>query len=114
MLFLQNLFVYAADPDQWKGLENTDVATFASLETIFSNILNIVSVLAGIAVFVMLILGSISLLTSGGDPEKVKKATGQLTWAIVGLFLMIAVWFIFRLIQEFTGVNITEFKIPGS
>jgi hypothetical protein len=101
----------AAEP--WTGLAEGDVATFKSLETIVSNILGIASALAGIAVFVMLILGGFKLLTAGGNPEQVKKATGTITWAVVGLIILLAIWFIFMFIEEFTGVEISVFKLDS-
>lgn len=102
--------VYAAD--EWVGVQN-DVASFKSLETVFSNILGVVTTLAGLAVFIMLVMGGFNLLTSEGDPEKTKKATAMITTAIIGLALIIGSWFIMRLIEEFTGVKITIFAIPG-
>ncbi len=102
--------VYAAD--EWVGVQD-GVANFKSLETVFSNILGVVTALAGLAVFVLLILGGFSFLTSEGDPEKIKKATAMITSALVGLVLIIASWFILRLIEQFTGVQITILSIPG-
>lgn len=112
--------IYAQFKKKWEGMVEEEIAgkvekfpTFKSLETVFFNILTIATTLAGIAVFIMLIYGGFSYLISGGDPEKVKKSTSILTWAIVGLIILIAVWFIFRFIEEFTGVTITQFEIPG-
>jgi len=101
-------------PQNWKYVDPEGVATFRSLETVFSNILNVAVTLAGLVLFIMLIMGGFGFLTSGGDPEKVKKASGTLTWAIVGFVLLIASWFILRLIGKFTGVDLTTFEIPGA
>ena len=100
---------------EWRNVGGIteETANFKALEAIFSNILTIAVSLAGIAVFIMLILGGFSYLTSGGDPEKVKKSTGTITWAIIGLAILIGIWFIFKFIEEFTGVTITKFEIPG-
>lgn len=115
MRFFSISCVYAADdlePDKlWN--DPNKAAGFKSIEVIFSNILGVVTALAGLAVFVMLIVGGFNLLTSEGDPEKIKKATTMITTAIVGLALLIGSWFIMRLIEEFTGVKITVFSIPG-
>ncbi len=97
--------------DKMVGTEG--VASFKSLEAIFSNILNIAIALAGVLLFVMLIIGGFSFLTSGGDPEKVKKAGGILTWAIAGFVLLIASWFILRFLSQFTGIDLTKFEVPG-
>ncbi len=89
-------------------------AQFKDLEVVFANILNVALVLAGLVLFVMLMLGGINYLTSGGDPEKAKKAQGTLTWAIVGFILLIASWFILRFLSQFTGIDLTKFEIPGT
>ena len=99
---------------EWSDSTGTNPATFKDLEVIFSNTLNIAVALAGILLFIMLVVGGFSYLTSTGDPEKVKKAGGILTWAIVGFVLLIASWFILRLLSQFTGIDLTKFEIPGS
>lgn len=99
--------------ENFPGGETENIPTFKALEAIFSNILTITTIIAGLAVFIMLIIGGLSFLTSGGDPEKVKKATAMITWAIAGLVIIIAAWFIIRLIEQFTGVKLTLFEIPG-
>jgi hypothetical protein len=101
----------AAETSQWDGVYD-DVASFKSLETVFANILTIAAPLAGIVVFIMLIAGGFKLLFSGGNPETVKKATGTITWAVFGLVIMLAIWFIFKFVEEFTGVKITILELP--
>lgn len=90
-----------------------EVFTFQCLEGIFANILGIAVRLAGLAVFVMLLVGGFKYLTSGGDPEAKKKASDTLTWAIVGFVVLLLGWFILRFISEFTGVEeILKFELP--
>lgn len=90
-----------------------NVATIQGFECIFINILNIATSLAGLAVFIMLLVGGFKYLTSGGDPKASQSARNTLTYAIAGLVLVIAAWFILKFIAEFTGVEVTIFKIPG-
>lgn len=90
------------------------VATIQGLECIFIRILNIATSLAGLAVFIMLLVGGFKYLTSGGDPKKAQSAKDTLSHAILGLVLIIAAWFILQFIEEFTGVKVTIFKIPGA
>jgi len=68
--------------------------------------------LAGIAAFIMLIVGGFQFLTAGGDPKKTQAASSTLTYAIFGLVAVIAAWFILLFIEKFTGVRITDFDIP--
>jgi len=96
------------------GAANPEPATFKDLERVFSNILTVAFALGGLAAFVMLIIGGFRFLTSGGDPKATAQAQGTLTWAIAGLLFFIGAWFILRFIKEFTGVDVTTFKIPGA
>jgi len=101
--------VYAGCWDD--AIKEDDVVTLKGLECIFSRILNIVVQLAGLAVFIMLLVGGWQFLTSGGEKQAVAKARGTLTYAILGLVLLIASWFIMRFISAFTNVDVTNFVV---
>lgn len=87
-------------------------ATIKDLEEVVKNILNIAIRLAGVLLFIMLIVGGFKYLTAGGDPEKAQAAQKTLTCAIAGLVLVILAWFILLFIKQFTGVDVTQFNIP--
>jgi len=87
-------------------------ASVQCLECILMSFLNIATALAGLAVFIMLLAGGFQYLTSGGDPKATESAKNTLTYAVLGLVLIIVAWFILQFIEEFTGVKVTEFKIP--
>lgn len=93
------------------GGQKIEVATLKGLECIFSQVLNIATRLAGLAVFVMLILGGWQYITSGGEKQAAQKARNTLTYAILGLALVIGSWFILRFISFFTKVDVTKFII---
>jgi len=61
----------------------------------------------------MFISGGFKYLTSGGNEKSVASASSTLTMAILGLVGIIASWLILKFIQNFTGVNVTIFQIPG-
>jgi len=86
-------------------------ATIQDLTVIVQRILNIAVRMAGIAAFIMLIVGGFQFLTAGGDPKKTQAASSTITFAIFGLVAAIAVWFILLFIEKFTGVKVTEFNI---
>ncbi len=100
---------------KWK--ENVEVinevATLKGFEAIFSRVLSYVTTAAGLVCFIMLIVGGFKYLTSGGDPKQTASAKGTLTWAIAGLVIIIAAWFVLQFIEHFTGVTVTIFEIPG-
>ena len=93
-------------------LQNGDVATIKSLETLFKNLVQTVVGLSGVALFVMLLVGGFTFLFSGGDQKKLEQARGTITSAIIGLVIIVGGYLILRTIEVFTGVNVTTFTIP--
>lgn len=90
-----------------------DVATIQGFGCIFKNISQLVVYFAGLVFFIMFIKGGFEYLTSGGDPKKTAKATSTLTTSVIGLVGVIVSFLILKFIYNFTGVNVTEFNIPG-
>jgi hypothetical protein len=98
--------------DPWSGCTVDGIATLACVENVVKIILNIAVRLAGMATFVMLLVGGFQYLTAGGDPKKTQAASSTLTYAIFGLVAVLAAWFIILFVEKFTGVRITEFSLP--
>jgi len=110
--------VFAADPLPWTGdcVYNPgvdDVATIQGIECLFINIMRVAATLAGIAFGVMIIVGGFKLIFSAGDQAKTQAAQKTLTFAIIGLIMIIGAWLALKLIEAFTGVRVTEFSIPS-
>jgi len=103
------MIVYAA---QWVGLQNGDVATFQSLESLFSNVVQALTALVGVAVFIMFVVGGFSFIFAGGDQKKLEKARGTLTSAIIGVVVIVAAYLILLTIKTLTGVDVTTFTVP--
>jgi cbb3-type cytochrome oxidase subunit 3 len=114
-------FIFLASPRAtfaqraWTGrcVANGDVATIQGLECLFYNILQIITYAAGLAFFVMFLVGGFNYLFSGNDQKKVAAASSTLTMAIVGLVGIIISWLVILFINNFTGVNVIDFNIPG-
>jgi len=134
LLFLVFSLTYLAPPvfaqttKEWSGrcvgkvelqrnfktnLVYNDIATIEGLECLFYNVLQIIVTVAGLAFLFMFISGGYKYLFSGSEPKAVASASATLTSAIVGLIGVIASWLILKLIQDFTGINITIFKIQS-
>lgn len=111
--------VYAQTPEPWSTprcvvTENdVEVATIQGFECIFKNVVRILTPIAGLAVFAMLIVGAFQMITAGGEAKQIQKARKTLTFAVLGLVLFIGIWFILKLIKAITGVDVTLFQIPG-
>ncbi len=105
-----------AESNRWLANQSyaaeSDVPTIYGLEEIVANILNIVIGLAGVVLLLILMGGGFGYITSGGDKEKAARAKNTLTYAILGLLVILGAWLIIRLIEEFTGLNLHLFQIP--
>jgi hypothetical protein len=86
-------------------------AQLNDLTDVFGNVVAAVLGLAGIALFIMLIVGGFKYITSGGDPKLAEAARNTLTFAIIGLVVVASAYLILLFIAEFTGANILNFVI---
>lgn len=104
-------------PKVWEeiapGCVQDDIPTIKCLEAVFYNILKVAVSLVTLALFIMLIVGGFKYLTSGGDPKATESAKNTMTYAIIGLVVIIGSYLILRAIEYFTGVTLTKFEIPS-
>ncbi len=70
----------------------------------FSNLIKISFVIAGIIALINIILAGYTLLSSGGNPKEVEKATNSLLYSLLGLALMVG---------AFTIISIVSFLLFG-
>lgn len=105
--------VYAVD---WKtfngGCLQQDAATIQCLEPLFVSVVTAVVTLVGVALFVMLVVGGFKFLLSGGDQKQLEQAKNTVTYAIIGLVVIVVAFLILQTIRVFTGVDVTKFTIP--
>lgn len=110
---LTTLIAQATD---WSGhvydVDGVVVPGFDAFEVILSNTLGVAAIFVGIAIFIMFLVGGFKFLASGGDQKQTTAAKQTLTWAAFGLFAMIGVWFVFRLLNKITGANLLNLSIP--
>lgn len=88
-----------------------DPVKLQALECIIIQILNLAMQFAGIAVFIMFIIGGFKYLTAGGDAKKTEAAQKTITSAILGLALLLGSWLIMLLLEQIVGFKLTEFKL---
>ena len=86
--------------------------TILGIVNILRNIISILAPVAGIAFFLMLLVGGFQFVNSGGDPKAAGQARTTLTYAVIGIILVVASWLIIKAIAQFTGVDVTQVKIP--
>jgi TRAP-type C4-dicarboxylate transport system permease small subunit len=91
---------------------NDAPAQLTGLQDIFSNVISVAIGLAGIAFFIMFIVGGFNYMTAGGNPQAAEGARKTLTYAVAGLVFIALAYLILRLISQFTGVTgILKFQI---
>lgn len=93
------------------GCSIGDPAKLQDLECIFANVIAAVLFLAGIVLFIMLIIGGFKWLTSGGDPKAVDGARGTITSATLGLVVLILAYIVLLIIGQVVGVDLRKFRI---
>lgn len=61
----------------------------AGPDGVLSKITNIVALVAGIAAVIMILVGSIRYITSGGDANNAKSAKNTVLYALIGLVVIV-------------------------
>lgn len=85
--------------------------TIKCFEAVFQNLVSVAASLAGIVFFIMLLVGGFRYLSSSGDPKKMEQAKGTITAGFLGVILIVAAYIVLVLIENFTGVPVTQFVI---
>ena len=82
---------------------------------IFSALVAIAIVVAGLLTFAYLVLGGIEWITSGGDKAGMEQARNRITNALIGLGIVVAAWAVTKVIETFFGITIlgNTIKIPS-
>jgi Type IV secretion system pilin len=90
------------------------VASLRCIPYVFNNIVNAALVFVGSVAVVLLIFAGIRFITSGGDPKQVKSAQQLITYAIIGLVIVLCSFGIIYFISYLTGAKcITNFGFTG-
>jgi hypothetical protein len=108
---MMNQLTQIINPSQGRGEVVDGVATIKGFEWIFNNIVTVILGFAGIALFIMLIVGGFGYITSAGDPKKAEAAKNTITYGIGGLVLIALAYLILLAIQSLTGINLSVFQI---
>ncbi len=84
---------------------------FQRVETLISNVLGLLTIIAGIWFLLQIILAALSWINSGGDKQNIQTAQKKLTHAFIGLFIVVIAYALVGLIAKFLGLNIFDFVI---
>jgi hypothetical protein len=81
----------SGDCDTTKGPEN-------SLTSLIAKIIEVLSVIVGIAAVIMIIWGGFKFITSGGDAGRLTSAKQTILYALIGLVIVALAQFIVRFV----------------
>ena len=83
---------------------------FQTLNSFVSAVLPNIYIIAGIILFIYLLIGGIGFIKSAGqeNTEGLKKAQQTITTALVGFLIIFASYWIIQLIEIVTGLNILK------
>ena len=88
---------------------NQDGATFFG--TFIPRMVTLLFIVGSLAFFFMLLIGAVRWVISGGDKSSVEGARAQITQALTGLFIMVSIWAIAKLVQSVFGINILNIDL---
>ncbi len=86
----------------------TRVAVNDTLGTFVEKSFSAVILVAALASFLYMVYGGVQWITSGGDKGKLEEARGKLTNSVIGLAIVASAWAIFKLVDYFFGIGLTE------
>lgn len=83
-----------------------DQANFDDLGGVFTRLLQYIFPLAGLILFVMILISGFQLLTSAGNPKGMESAKGRLTWGIVGFIVIFISFWLMKMLEFLLGITI--------
>lgn len=66
--------------------------------------------LAGLILFIYLIISGFELLTSAGDPKKMESAKGKITNAVIGFIIIFIAYWLIQILEIIFGIEILGVK----
>ncbi len=75
-----------------QGLTSTGPTNVGGFEALLQGLLNLLFTIFGIAAVFFILYAAFLYLTAAGDPEKVKKASKTLLYAVVAVVVAIIAW----------------------
>lgn len=94
VFFLANPVFAQTDPDAPPTLEG-------NIEPIIERVTGYLFPIATLLSLIFVVIGGYMWIISGGDPGRTKQAQGTLTWAILGLVVVLVIFGILRIVINF-------------
>jgi len=92
--------------DAYSETGQTTEGTLSNLELFISNIIGVLTLLAGIFFIIYFILGAFKWVTAGGDSGKVGKARDEMVQGVLGLIIIVMAYGIIGIVGSILGLDI--------
>jgi uncharacterized membrane protein len=105
------LFVFPlpAHAQAWGNcVDANGVASLKCIPVVFSNLVKAALMFVGAVAVILIIWAGIVFIRSGGDPKQVQNARAIITYAIIGLVIVLCSFAIIFLISYLTGAKCIE------
>lgn len=90
---------------EWNSCLQDGIATLACIPIVIKNVIQWALIFAGVVALFLIIYAGFQFVTSKGDPQQVDSAKKTLTYAIIGLLLILLSFAILNLMATVTGVS---------
>ena len=93
-----------------------DYPEITQLADVFVGVLRLAVAIAGLGAFAYFLVGGFKYLTAGGDDKNIMEAKQTLTYAVIGLILVVCSYLIIQLISQMTYGDpgkLLEFNVPS-
>jgi len=77
-----------------------------AIERIISNVLVVLTVVAGLSFILYFLLGGLNWITAGGDKGKIEKAKGMMTNGAIGMIVIAVSYTITYIVGKALGIDI--------
>lgn len=88
------------------GEVGNEVTPFPNLGNLIGSLIQVALIAAGLLVFIFLIIGGIQYMNSGGDKAAAEKARDRITYAFLGLIIVVGAYAIGIILQKVFGIQI--------
>lgn len=82
--------------------------TANSLSQIISNLLGLMTIIAGVSFLIYFMFGAVNWITSGGDQPKTQAAKLTITNALIGLVISVIAYPVALLISRLIGIPLAD------
>jgi hypothetical protein len=89
----------------WDSCTVNGVATLKCIPVLFNNFISAALLFVGFTAVFFIVYAGFSFVTSGGDPKKVQGARQTMTFAIIGLLIVLSAFAIILFIGYITGTR---------